>query len=234
MPAVPSDPGSHVEVSAATERAPTRRAYVRAWLWLAVIGLVFVLVPFALFERIIDTAIDRYVQSAPSAVALASVVIALLALDIVLPIPSSVVSTAAGAALGFLPGVIASAAGMTLCCQIGYGLGRIGGPAVVRRFVNESALDDISARMRTRGDWVLGTLRAVPVLAEGSVLLAGLARMGLARFTIITSIANLAVSLVYCAFGAGAIETHSPVLAIAATIGVPALAIAVAKLAARF
>jgi uncharacterized membrane protein YdjX (TVP38/TMEM64 family) len=233
MPAVPSDLVSRAEptVSAArAARAATRRDYVRAWLWLAAIVVVVVLVPFVLLEGIINDAIDRYIASAPSTAALAFAVIILLALDIVLPIPSSVVATTAGAALGFWPGIFASVTGMTICCQLGYGLGRVGGRAAVRRFVDDRVLDDITTRMRERGHWVLGASRAVPVLAEGSVLVAGLARMKLARFTIITSLANVGVSCVYCALGARAIETRSPLLAIAGAIGVPALAIGLAKI----
>jgi uncharacterized membrane protein YdjX (TVP38/TMEM64 family) len=223
---------SRSEPAVGAAHAATRRDYIRVWLWLAAVVVVVVLVPFALLEGIIAEAIDRYVQAAPSTAALAFVVIALLALDIVLPIPSSVVATTAGAALGFVPGTLASIIGMTIGCQLGYGLGRVGGRAAVRRSVGDRALDDIAARMRERGHWALVALRAVPVLAEGSVLFAGLARMEVARFTLITSLANLGVSCVYCGLGAGAIATRSPLLALAAAIGVPALALGLAKIVA--
>jgi len=44
--------------------------------------------------------------------------------------------------------------------------------------------------------------RAVPVLAEASVVCAGVTRMPLSRFLIVTTLSNMAISAAYAAIGA--------------------------------
>jgi uncharacterized membrane protein YdjX (TVP38/TMEM64 family) len=64
----------------------------------------------------------------------------------------------------------------------------------------------------------------VPVLAEASVFLAGLARMPFGRFAWITGLSNLGISAVYAAAGAFAARRESFLLAFAAAVLIPAAA----------
>ena len=107
---------------------------------------------------------------------------------------------------------------MTACCQIGYAIGRTSGRAVAARFVGEPALADVERWVRLRGDWMLCVMRPVPVLAEASVLMAGIARLDGARFTALTFLANLGVSAAYAGAGATASSTGSVLPAIAGAI----------------
>ena len=200
---------------------------------IGVLGTAFVVVPFLLFEQEVNDLTSRLFASPPSRPALALAIVALLALDIILPVPSSLVSTAAGATLGFLPGTVVSMVGMTLCCQVGYGIGRACGRPLVARMVGAPALEEVAGHVRAGGHWALGALRPIPVLAEASVLLAGLARMSPARFSVITSLANLGVSLVYCALGAAALQIGSPLLAVAGTIVLPVIFIGLMRVIDR-
>ena len=122
-------------------------------------------------------------------------VVALLAADVVLPVPSSLVSTAAGAALGFTVGTVASILGMTLCSQLGYTLGRRLGVPIVSRIVSSDALAIASQRLANRAISALVIMRPVPVLAEASVVMAGVLGVNPARFFLTTLLANIGISL---------------------------------------
>ena len=99
------------------------------WAVIAVILLAFVLVPFALLGEDQATALLKEARGPWGAATLGL----LLALDIVLPIPSSIVSTACGALFGFVPGLIISSVGMTIAAAAGYFIGRAGALQVQHR-----------------------------------------------------------------------------------------------------
>ena len=73
-----------------------------AVLWILLLGMV--LLPFLLFEHQFNAFAEQVTQSGTSRWLVAGAVFALLALDVFLPVPSSIVSTAAGVLLGFWPG----------------------------------------------------------------------------------------------------------------------------------
>ena len=76
-------------------------------------------------------------------------------------------------------------------------------------------------------------LRAVPVLAEASVVLAGLSEMPLRRFLFLTGLANLGIAATYAAVGAFAVEANSFLVAFAGSILLPGLAMLSARLFRR-
>jgi uncharacterized membrane protein YdjX (TVP38/TMEM64 family) len=190
----------------------------------ALVLLTVILVPLVLLEgRVHDWTLQQ-MHANRSAPSIALAVVVLLGADIVLPVPSSLVSTAAGAFLGFLPGLAASVLGMTLCSQVGYWLGRTSGLALARRLVAAGDIERAARYLETRGDWALAAARAVPVLAEASVFVAGALRVGPGRFLAVTLLANVAISAVYCAVGAAALESGSFLLAFAGAMIVPGVA----------
>ncbi len=64
----------------------------------------------------------------------------------------------------------------------------------------------------------------VPVLAEASVLFAGMSKMNFRRFLIISTLSNLGISIVYAAVGAYSVSENSFLLAFAGAIIIPAVA----------
>jgi len=153
----------------------------------------------------------------------------LLASDVVLPIPSSVVSAGAGMLLGFSRGVAVVWLGMTASCLIGYLIGASSADAA-RRFVGRDGLIRASALAESYGDLMLVVSRPVPVLAEASVIFAGVVRTPFRRFLAMTSAANLGVAAGYAAIGAFSMRVESLLLAFAGAIAVPGLAMLVARL----
>lgn len=192
------------------------------WLLLAGSVLALILVPFAVWGQAIEAWTAAFIGRArseplPSAWVLGG----LLAGDIFLPVPSSIVSTACGVLLGFLPGLLVSFAGMTISSFAGYAIGRWGGRGLFTRFLGEEEVRRFDAWTRQFGDWAVVACRPVPVLAEASVLVAGTARMAMGRFVVMVSLSNLAVSAVYAAAGAWSAQLNSFLIAFALSIAVP-------------
>jgi len=80
---------------------------------LASLLCLLIILPFLLWGEAAETWVDRFLSSESSLWILGTAIFLLLAGDIVLPIPSSVVATASGAFLGIGLGTIVSAGGMT-------------------------------------------------------------------------------------------------------------------------
>ena len=198
------------------------------WLLTGLLLLLVILVPFFLYEQEIGRSTEAFLANPGSRPLAAAVLGGLLASDIVLPVPSSLVSTACGYVLGFWAGAIVCWAGMTAGCCGGYWLGSRLGRSVTRKLVGDEEMQSVQRAERRFGDWVVVVFRAVPVLAEASVLLAGIAGMPWRRFLLLTSLSNLGVAAIYAFVGAYAVETQSFLLAFAGAVAVPAIALLLA------
>lgn len=192
------------------------------WAILGAAILAVILVPFAVAGEGMDAwsvAQLRALADRPLLVAL--LVVALLAADVLLPVPSSIVATLAGLTLGFAGGAAAALAGMVAGCVVAYGVGRWAGAPAAERIVGADEVRRLNALARRHGGWSLAIARPVPVLAEASTLLAGAAAMPFGRFLAVTTAANLGVAAVYAAVGAYAANVQSFLLAVAGAVLVP-------------
>ena len=196
---------------------------MRLWATIVLLLLGVILIPFVLFENGSNAEVAKLLTADRSRTAIAIAIVAILALDVFLPVPSSVVSTAAGALLGIWAGALVSTAGMTLGCVLAYWSGRKFGLPLVSRMVRERDLEDVRSQFRRGAGWALTTARPVPVLAEASALFAGLAGVPFSRYLLITTLANTGISLVYGIAGASAREAHWFLLAFLAC-AIPGLA----------
>lgn len=191
--------------------------------------LAFILVPFALFGDAMDAWVLGTLESISTArLFVAALIAGVLAADIVMPTPSSVVSTAAGALLGVPLGATVSWVGMSIGCAFGYWLGAQGRGAA-RGLIKDEDLARAEAFSAGHGAWSVAVLRAVPVLAEASVFLAGVAGMKRPRFLLITLPANAGISLAYASVGAYASNVSSFLVALAGAITLPLLAMLLAR-----
>ena len=199
------------------------------WSVLSTALLAAIVVPFFLYEDPITSWTQEFIERQDSRWVVGGALGGLLATDLILPIPSSLVSIAAGYVLGFWKGSAVIWTGMTAACLIGYLLGATAGREVTRRFVGEKELRRASHAQTRFGDWVVVIFRAVPVLAEASVLFAGVARMPFARFVLLATLSNLGISLAYSAVGAYALEVESFLLALGGAIARPGVAMMIAR-----
>ncbi len=199
------------------------------WLWLSLLIVAAILVPFFLFEDQVTALALRLTSGQTSAGYAALVIGALLASDVVLPIPSSIVSAAAGALLGFWRSFAVIWIGMTISCAIGYWIGaRSAGAA--RRFVGDASLARATDLARRFGGVAIVICRPVPVLAEASTVVAGLLHQPVSRFLMLTAAANAGVALSYAAIGTFSMEVESFLLTFLGAILIPAAGALVARL----
>lgn len=198
------------------------------WTLITAALLAFILVPFAIFdEPLSNWTLARLRESPDSTFAW---IVTALASDVFLPIPSSIVSTLSGTLLGLPKGLAASWLGMMLGSLGGYWFGAKAARGLVERTVGIEELRR-AERMRERfGAWGIVVSRPVPVLAEASVIAAGFTRMPFAPFALLNALANLGVSAAYAFTGATAADRDSFLFAFAGSIGLPAIAMAIAKL----
>jgi uncharacterized membrane protein YdjX (TVP38/TMEM64 family) len=195
--------------------------------WLILVGalLALVLVPFLLFEGTSNAIAASLLETTRSRPVLALTIAALLAVDVLLPVPSSIVSTGAGTLLGFAWGTAASAVGMTAGCLVGYWVGRRLGRAGAIKVVGESELTRAESAVSSMRDVALLVCRPVPVLAEASVVAAGTLRIPFARFAVVVATANVAVSAWYASIGTTAVDRRTFVLAFLVAALLPGLAL---------
>jgi uncharacterized membrane protein YdjX (TVP38/TMEM64 family) len=202
---------------------PSRR--VVGWVGFCGLLLAAILVPFVLFGEGLEAAAHRFLEARPPDWRVALVLGGLLAGDIVLPVPSSLVTTAAGALLGFWRGTAACWVGMMVASGLGYQLGARAGEAALRRMVGPSEVARLALLAEHHGHWFLLAFRAVPVLAEASVVFAGASHMSRRSFFTASALANLGICATYAAVGASAARAGSFLLLFAGMVLLPALAL---------
>ncbi len=197
--------------------------------WLLLLVGAAILVPFAFFGE----PIERWCQAAMEQGTFprwqgAGLLFALLALDIFLPVPSSLATTWCGVLLGCFGGFLLSFAAMTVSALLGIALGRWSAPLAARMIGarEQQALESFFARA---GLWVLIALRAVPVLAEASVLFAGVVRMPLRQAVPMILLGNAVVSLVYAWVGSWGRSADAMVPAFLASMVISGILMLVAR-----
>ena len=198
-----------------------------ALLWTILIGLV--LVPFFLFEPQFNAIAVRITQSGASRSLAAAGIFALLALDVFLPVPSSIVSTAAGVLLGLLQGAAVVWGGMMAGCLLGYVVG-VRATGLARWIVGAENLERAEGLMRRYGNLAIVFCRPVPVLAEASVIFAGIVRVPFGRFGWLTATSNLGIALGYAAFGAFSMRLDSFLVAFVGALLLPGIILGVSRL----
>lgn len=147
--------------------------------------------------------------------------IGLLISDLVLPVPSTGVMSAAGFLYGTVIGGAVSAVGSYLSGLLAYGVSRFFGQKAAARLASTDDLAGNESLFQRHGPWLIALSRALPLLPEVSCCLAGLARMPFRSFAVALACGCLPVGFAYAAIGAAGKE--NPTLAIGLSIAVPAV-----------
>jgi len=127
-----------------------------------VVILAIPIVPFLLFGEQLEASLQQWREHPPAKHWVALAVIALLASDIFLPVPSSVVCAIAGNQLGAVAGTLVTWLGMNLGAVLGFALAKQWGPAMVRWFSRDSDLQRAGAMAERFGPPLLAVARGVP------------------------------------------------------------------------
>lgn len=200
---------------------------------LAALLLGLIIVPFLLFGGALEDWATGQLGREQAAALSAVISIALLASDVVLPIPSSLIGTALGAILGAPLGTLAGTIGLSAACVIGYALGALARPGVVEPLIPARDRQLLESWLSRYGIAALILCRAVPVLAEASVIAAGAMRMPPVPALVATTLANLGISAVYAWVGSFASDATTFLAAFLAAIAFPAGVMLVAHVARR-
>lgn len=199
---------------------------------LAVAAVAVPLVPWLVCGTRLDHAVAAWLDPPPSAPVVAAAEIGVLAADILLPVPSSLVTTLGGASLGLAVGTACGCLGMTLGSMAGWMIGRITGSRSLAR-IDASARAALAARERRFGPLVVVLTRPLPILAEATAILAGATGMPWGAFLAAAAPANLAIAFAWSLAGTLGREADSLQWAAIAALAVPAAVAAVVAIRNR-
>ncbi|MEX2175511.1 MAG: VTT domain-containing protein [Pirellulaceae bacterium] len=191
-----------------------------------IVILAVPIVPFLLFGAEVDAWLDAWRHDPHAWPRVAAVVVVLLATDVFLPIPSSLVCTLAGSQLGIWGGTAAAWLGMSAGATIGFAIARRFGTRLVGWMTRPSDLVRAGHLVDRYGPLLLVVGRGVPVMAEATVLLFASHGLSWRRFLPPVLLSNLGLALAYSLFGELAQQYHSLPLALAVAVALPVLMVA--------
>jgi membrane protein DedA with SNARE-associated domain len=114
-------------------------------------------------------------------------------------------------------------------CLLAYVVG-VRAVGAARWIVGADNLARSEALMRKYGESAIVLCRPVPVLAEATVIFAGIVRAPFARFAALTAVSNLGVALGYSAFGAFSMRINSFVVAFLGAILLPGIVLGISRI----
>lgn len=147
--------------------------------------------------------------------------VGLLVMDLVLPVPGTVVMSALGYLYGTVLGAVLGFVGSVLAGMIGYGIGRLLPEKMARRFLGEKDFTRGSALCARGGGWVIALSRAVPILPEALAVTAGMLRMPTMTFFLSLSCGSLPMAGLFAWIGATGHDR--PLLTMVLSFAVPAV-----------
>ncbi len=147
--------------------------------------------------------------------------ILLLAGDLFLPLPGTIVISALGYIYGTLLGGMIAAAGLVAAGLLGYGLGRLCGEKFARRWMGNRDYERGGRLFAKSGGWVVALSRALPILPEVISCTAGLVRMPFPRFFVALVCGSVPMGFVFAAIGRAGHD--APGWAFGSSLVVPAL-----------
>lgn len=199
---------------------------VRLLAVLIALAVAVPLVPWLLVGARLDHAVAAWLDPPPPPAILAAAEVGVLAADILLPVPSSLVTTLGGASLGVAAGTACGWLGMTIGSLAGWWLGRVAG---TRRLARLDPADRaaLAGRQRRYGPLVVVVTRPLPILAEAAALVAGAAGMPARVFLAAAAASNLAIAFAWSLAGSLGREADSLQWVALASLAVPAAVAAV-------
>lgn len=205
------------------------RRSLRILLLLAIAAVAVPLVPFLLVGARLDHAVATWLDPPPPPATLAALEVGVLAADILLPVPSSVVATLGGSVLGVAAGTACAWLGMTLGAAAGWAVGRLAGGRALAGIAaaDRAALDRQERRL---GPTFIVLTRPLPLVAEAAAILCGAAGVPGRNFLAWAAAGNLAVAFAWSLAGSLGTRADAVQWVLAGALVLP---LALALLAAR-
>jgi uncharacterized membrane protein YdjX (TVP38/TMEM64 family) len=136
-----------------------------------------IVVPFVIWGGALDSWAPELLQQQDTRLYIAALGAALLIADVLLPVPSSVVSALLCVLLGPLQGAVVILFGMVGGFIAGYLLGLALPSATLRNWVGAALWDSVADKAQQQGTAWIVISRPVPVLAEAISIIAGSLRL---------------------------------------------------------
>ena len=183
--------------------------------YLTIVGclLLFFLLTFLIVEQLNLPILTepRYLMETKS-ISTAVVGVALLTLDVFLPVPSSLIMIANGALFGIALGSLLSLVGNLNAALIGFFIGRRGGGALLDQFISRSQRAQANRLLEKWGLLAIIVTRPIPLLAETTVIMAGTSQISWQRMALASLAGALPASLLYALTGATAASFNNSLL----------------------
>lgn len=148
--------------------------------------------------------------------------IVLLALDVALPVPSSVIMLANGALFGIIGGAALSLAGSLIGVGLAFYIGRQGG-RLLASIATEKEMATADRLFRRWGTAAVILSRPLPIVAETIALFAGASSMDWRRLGLAATAGLIPTCLAYAAAGAVAMSFDNLVLIFGVTCIIAAI-----------
>ena len=191
------------------------------YLYIFLFLCLFTLAGFVLFEAA-GLSFEGLLRNGASKVALAVTGVLLLGVDVLLPVPSSVVMIGNGVLFGVVAGGLLSVLGGLLSSGLGYYLGARSG-RLVAKFAGSSDQARARAFLEKYGYAAIVASRPIPVLAEAVAIISGSLGLRLGRVLVSSLIGLVPVAFVYSVTGAYSTGLDSAAWAFALNLGVAGL-----------
>jgi len=194
---------------------------------IALIAIVaaFVIGSKLLIENVLGFSFEPWARAwmANAGMSGAAAVVGLLAVDIFIPVPSSIVMILSGAAFGVVWGSVLAFFGSIGGEWLGFELARKYGTALSTRFIGDEAeRRRLNDALVTHGAAAIAVTRALPVVMETMSIVAGLSPMRRSTFLIASTIGTAPIVIIYAYAGAKSRETGSLVPAVVILLAVAA------------
>ena len=179
-----------------------------------------------LIENVLGIRLDTLVESSMARAGTgggAIAVVTLLAADLFLPIPSSLIMVLSGAVFGVLWGSLFSLVGSIGGEWLGFELVRRYGRRASSKMVGDDELERLGRVFERHGAAVVVVTRALPVVMETMSVVAGLSKMNRGSFLVASLLGTAPIVVVYAYAGAVSRQTGSLVPAVIMLIAVAGL-----------
>jgi uncharacterized membrane protein YdjX (TVP38/TMEM64 family) len=186
-----------------------------------VIVLVVPLAMLACYGEAFARVLQQWQVEPPGKPLVGLAVFAMLASDVVLPVPSGPLSTFAGSQLGWAWGWGACWSGMTAGAAVAFALARRWGRPLAVRLAGETGVAAAEQACARHGAWWLLASRPVPIVAEAGALAVGALGLSWRRFWPPVLVGNGALAAAYVGLGQLATEQGWLPLAICLTAALP-------------
>jgi uncharacterized membrane protein YdjX (TVP38/TMEM64 family) len=156
----------------------------------------------------------------------------LLIVDLLLPVPSTIVISALGYCYGLFLGGCFATVGLMASGMLGYGVGYCLGEKVARKWLGDRDFENGRWIFTQGGAWVVALSKAVPILPEVISCTAGLVRMPFRQFVLALACGSVPMGFLFSAIGH--LGREAPGWAMGLSFFIPGLLWALTGLFGRF